>query len=281
VGFLSDLVTSLRAELDANPLDTDGLTRLAHAQPPARDLPSALAGDRSVAVIAEVKRASPSAGAIALGADPVGHAAAYATGGAAAVSVLTEERHFRGSLDDLRAVRAAIDLPLLRKDFIVSVAQIAEARVAGADSVLLITSCLADDELTGLLAASRRFGMEPLVETHDDDDLQRALATDARVVGVNARNLETLEVDVPVALQRLRRVPEDRIAVLESGVTGPDHATAAVVAGASAILVGESLMRAGDPAAAIRGLRDAAARAHVAATVGDPPSTEPTAQPKT
>ncbi len=208
-------------------------------------------------MIAEVKRASPSAGEIVADADPVAQASAYASGGAAAISVLTEATHFRGSLDDLRAVVAAVDLPVLRKDFLVTDAQVVESRATGADSVLLITSCLIVEELAGLLACARSDGMEPLVETHDDGDLERALATDARVLGVNARNLETLEVDVPAALERLRRIPQDRIAVLESGVTSRAHAAAAAAAGASAILVGEALMRARDPAATIRGFRSA------------------------
>jgi indole-3-glycerol phosphate synthase len=256
VGFLTDLVRTIRANLDAHPLDSEALERAAAARPPARDLAAGLGADPHLSVIAEVKRASPSAGAIAPEADPVAQAAAYAAGGAAAISVLTEPTHFRGSLEDLRAVAAEVTTtPLLRKDFLISDAQLVEARAAGADSVLLITSCLDDDELTTMLERARALGMEPLVETHDDADLARALATDARIVGVNARNLETLEVDVDAALRRLHAISGDRIAVLESGVKGREEATAAAAAGASAILVGETLMRAGDPAGAIRELR--------------------------
>jgi indole-3-glycerol phosphate synthase len=258
VGFLTDLVRERRRELVAHPLDATVLARAAATQPPARNLADALSRRSDLTVIAEVKRASPSAGEIAADADPVAQASAYASGGAAAISVLTEATNFRGSLDDLRAVVAAVDLPVLRKDFLVTDAQVVESRAAGADTVLLITSCLTDDELAGLLACARSHGMEPLVETHDDGDLERALATDARVLGVNARNLETLDVDVPAALERLRRIPHGRIAVLESGVTSREHAAAAAVAGASAILVGEALMRARDPAATIRGFRSAA-----------------------
>lgn len=256
MGFLTDLARNIRSELAAQPLDGDGLERAADELPPPNDLAEAIGhDDGSLSVIAEVKRASPSAGVIAAGADPVEQARAYARGGAAAISVLTEPRHFGGSLEDLRTVRASVALPILRKDFILDEAQVAEARVAGADSLLLITSILDEGELEGLLGRCRRFGMEPLVETHDDADLERALATDAKVIGVNARNLETLEVDVPAALARLRRVPPDRITVLESGVRDREHAEAAVVAGASAILVGEALMRADDPAATLRRLR--------------------------
>ncbi|HSL12104.1 MAG TPA: indole-3-glycerol-phosphate synthase [Actinomycetota bacterium] len=255
MGFLTDLVRRIRADLAAHPLDAGALEPAAAAARPARDLAGALRTDRTLSVIAEVKRASPSVGAIAADADPVERATAYAAGGAAAISVLTEPVHFGGSLDDLRAVTAVVGTPVLRKDFLVTEPQVLQARAAGADSILLITSCLSDDELEKLLGRARALGMEPLVETHDDADLGRALASDARIVGVNARNLETLEVDVDAALARLRLIPPDRIAVLESGVTGPEHAAAAAAAGASAILVGETLMRAGDPAAAIRQLR--------------------------
>ncbi len=147
-------------------------------------------------MIAEVKRASPSAGTIAAGADPVVQAVAYAVGGAAAVSVLTERDHFGGSLADLRAVRDAVLHPVLRKDFLVDPVQVLEARAAGADSVLLITRALATRSWRRCSPPARSLGMEPLVETHTDDDLERALATDAEVIGVNARDLESLEVDV-------------------------------------------------------------------------------------
>ncbi|HEX6131363.1 MAG TPA: indole-3-glycerol-phosphate synthase TrpC, partial [Actinomycetota bacterium] len=143
----------------------------------------------------------------------------------------------------------------LRKDFLVDPTQLLESRAVGADSALLIAACLSGDELPAMLAAARDLGMEPLVETHGGDDLERALAVGARIVGVNARDLESLDVDVDAALDRLRLVPPDRLAVLESGVATRAHVVAAVEAGASAILVGEALMRAADPAAALRALR--------------------------
>jgi indole-3-glycerol phosphate synthase len=203
-------------------------------------------------LIAEVKRASPSAGDIAA-VDPTAQAVAYARAGAAAISVLTEPDHFGGTLEDLRAVRGAVERPLLRKDFLVHPDQVLEARGAGADTVLLIAACLDDDELTAMLAAARDLGMEPIVETHSDRDLERVLATDARIVGVNARDLETLVVDLPAALARLARIG-DRLAVCESGIRTRDDVRAAVAAGASAILVGEALMRAPDPEATVREL---------------------------
>jgi indole-3-glycerol phosphate synthase len=257
MGFLTEFTAQVRAELDANPLDREGLAIEAAAAPEPRNLAWVLRGSAAedgVAVIAEVKRASPSAGPIAADADPVLQATAYDVGGAAAISVLTESRHFGGSLQDLRDVRAAVLHPVLRKDFLVDPAQVLEARAAGADSVLLITSCLDDAELHVMLGAARHLGMEPLLETHSDEDLERALATDAGIVGVNARDLETLRVDTDAALARLRRIPSDRVAVLESGVSTRSHVVAAVDAGASAILVGEALMRAHDPGAAVRHL---------------------------
>jgi indole-3-glycerol phosphate synthase len=257
MGFLSDFTASVRRELDAHPLDEEALRDALREAPDARNLAWILRGyavEDGVAVIAEVKRASPSAGMIAADVDQVLQATAYDVAGAAAISVLTEPRHFGGSMQDLRAVRAAVLHPVLRKDFLVHPAQALEARAAGADSVLLITACLSDDELATMLSVARGCGMEPLVETHSDRDLERVLATDAEIVGVNARDLESLEVDVGSALARLRGVPSDRVAVLESGVSTRAHVDAAVDAGASAILVGEALMRASDPGATLRWL---------------------------
>ena len=256
MGFLSDLVAELRLDLAAHPLDRDALRRAADDAPPARDLEVALSDavrTDGVALIAEVKRASPSAGAIAADADPAAQARGYAAAGAAAVSVLTERIHFGGSLEDLAAVRDVVDVPLLRKDFLIDADQVLAARAAGADAVLLIAASLDDDELRALIAAARDLGMEPLVESHTDEDLDRVLATDARIVGVNARDLETLEVDVAAARIRIGRI-RDRIAVFESGIRTRADVEGAVAAGASAILVGETLMRAGDPAATARAL---------------------------
>lgn len=253
MGFLTGLVDDLRRRLDEHPLDEGALLARASARPPARDFVAALR-DRTPALIAEVKRASPSAGAIVDDVDPIAQAIAYAGGGAAAISVLTEPRHFHGSLADLEAVRIAVQVPVLRKDFLVHPAQVIEARARGADAVLLITASLTDDELTAMLAIARDLGMGALVETHADDELDRALASGAEVIGVNARDLETLEVDVERALERVSRIPGDRVAVFESGVKTNADVQAAVDAGASAILVGEALMRARDPRATVREL---------------------------
>jgi indole-3-glycerol phosphate synthase len=254
MGFLTDLVDRLRRDLREHPLDDGALMARASAMPPPRDFEGALRGAEPPALIAEIKRASPSAGAIADDANASVTARGYEAGGAAAVSVLTEPRHFHGSLADLQAVRSTVAIPVLRKDFLVHPAQVIEARASGADAVLLIVAALTDAELRALLEAAEDLALTAVVETHSDEDLARALETDASVIGVNARDLESLEVDVDGARGRLGRVPEDRIAVFESGVRARADVDAALAAGASAILVGEALMRANDPARAVRKL---------------------------
>jgi indole-3-glycerol phosphate synthase len=254
MGFLTDLVDRQRRDLREHPLDDAALMARASAMPPARDFEGALRRVDPPALIAEVKRASPSTGAIADGANASVIARGYEAGGAAAVSVLTEARHFHGSIADLQAVRSSVSIPVLRKDFLVHPSQVIEARASGADAVLLIVAALTDEELHALLEAAGDLGLATLVETHSDEDLRRALETDARLIGVNARDLESLEVDVEGALARVGRVPEDRVAVLESGVTTRADVDAALAAGASVILVGEALMRAADPARAVRKL---------------------------
>jgi indole-3-glycerol phosphate synthase len=257
MGFLSDLVARVRADLVLAPLDDAALMARAMASPPPRELTGALRAAGPGAVIAEVKRSSPSAGRIA-DVDASEQARRYADAGAAAISVLTEPRHFDSSIGDLRAVRTATTVPVLRKDFLVHPAQVIEARAAGADAVLLITAALTDAELKALVAAAFDLGLAPLVEAHSDADLERALATEAELIGVNARDLETLEVDVDRALALLGRVPPDRLAVLESALASRIDVERGVDAGAAAVLVGEALMRADDPAAKLRELRGAA-----------------------
>jgi indole-3-glycerol phosphate synthase len=255
MGFLTDLTDEIRHTLAERPLDESRLLARAQARPPARDALAAIrAADPSPAVIAEVKRASPSAGPIAPDADPAAQARAYVDAGAAVISVLTEPTHFHGSLTDLEAVRLRVGAPILRKDFLVHPAQVIEARAHGADAVLLITASLSQDELVALLTLTRDLGMSALVEAHGDADLDRALETDAELIGVNARDLESLEVDVERAIAGLARVPTDRLAVLESGISSRTDVVAAERAGASAILVGEALMRAGDPGRKLREL---------------------------
>jgi indole-3-glycerol phosphate synthase len=254
MGFLTDVVERLQRDLEERPLDDVALMARVSAMPPAKDLEAALTVGEPPALIAEVKRASPSAGMIAEDVNPSVLARAYQAGGAAAVSVLTEPRHFQGSLADLQAVRSSVSIPVLRKDFLIHPSQVIEARASGADAVLLIVAALTDAQLRALLEAARDVGLATLVETHSDEDLRRALDSDAKLIGVNARDLETLEVDVAGALARVGRVPDDRISVLESGISTRANVDAALEAGASAILVGEALMRADDPARAVRKL---------------------------
>ena len=254
MGFLTDVVERLQRDLEEHPLDDLALMARVSAMPPAKDLEAALTLGEPPALIAEVKRASPSAGMIAEDVNPSVLARAYQAGGAAAVSVLTEPRHFQGSLADLQAVRSSVSIPVLRKDFLIHPSQVIEARASGADAVLLIVAALTDAQLRALLEAAGDVGLATLVETHSDEDLRRALDSDAKLIGVNARDLETLEVDVAGALARVGRVPDDRISVLESGISTRANVDAALEAGASAILVGEALMRADDPARAVRKL---------------------------
>ena len=203
-------------------------------------------------VIAEVKRRSPSKGDLADIPDPAALAQAYAAGGAAAISVLTEERRFGGSLEDLRAVRAVVDVPLLRKDFTVEPYQVLEARAAGADLVLLIVAALDDDLLRRLHDQARELGMAVLVEVHDEPETERAVALGAELVGVNARNLKTLEIHADTFGRLAPLVPDDRVKVAESGIAGPPDVARFVTEGARAVLVGEALVRDGDPETAVR-----------------------------
>jgi indole-3-glycerol phosphate synthase len=252
MGFLTEVVGRVRRELDEHPLPEGTLLLRTQSAPPPVDLESALRRP-GMGLIAEVKRASPSAGEIAE-ADPGAQAARYQEGGARAISVLTDARHFGGSLADLRLVRAHSALPVLRKDFIVHPAQVLEARANGADAVLLIVAALTDAELAGLLATAADLGMAALVESHTAGEVDRAVASGAPVIGVNSRDLETLDVDVDRGLGLLGRVPADRVRVFESGVTSREDVARAEGAGANAVLVGEALMRAPEPAARIREL---------------------------
>ncbi|MCA1727637.1 MAG: indole-3-glycerol phosphate synthase TrpC [Actinobacteria bacterium] len=252
MGFLSRLVEDLRRDLLERPLNEGSLRARVHTAPEARPLDAALRGE-GLAVIAEVKRSSPSAGHIAE-VDAGEQVSAYQSAGASAISVLTEPRHFGGSMADLRLARRVASVPLLRKDFVVHPAQVVESRVEGADAVLLIAAVLDDLELRDLLETAEDVGLQALVEAHSEPDVDRAVAAGAAMVGVNARDLETLEVDFERALGLLERVPADRVRVMESGISSPEQARRAAERGADAILVGEALMRAEDPARLLAGL---------------------------
>ena len=221
--------------------------------PPARDpMPHFRASGSSV--ISEVKRRSPSKGALADIPDPASLAQAYARGGAAAISVLTEERRFGGSLDDLRAVRAAVDTPVLRKDFIVETYQLVEARAAGADLALLIVAALDDGSLRRLHDEASALGLTVLVEVHDEGEAERALALGAELIGVNSRNLKTLEVDPDVFGRLAPRLQDRAVLVAESGISGVADVQRFVSEGAGVVLVGEALVKDGDPEAAVRAM---------------------------
>ncbi|MEO9324633.1 indole-3-glycerol phosphate synthase TrpC [Nocardioides sp. C4-1] len=252
MSVLDEIVAGVRLDLArreaATPL-ADVRAALADAPAPRDPMPHFRAPGSSV--IAEVKRRSPSKGDLAEIADPAALASAYAAGGAAAISVLTEERRFGGSLDDLRAVRAAVETPLLRKDFIVESYQLVEARAAGADLALLIVAALDDDTLRRLHDEARELGLTVLVEVHDEAETERAVALGAELVGVNARNLKTLAVDADTFGRLAPLVPADRVLVAESGISDARDVKRFVSEGARAVLVGEALVKDGDPQAAV------------------------------
>ncbi|HET6702528.1 MAG TPA: indole-3-glycerol phosphate synthase TrpC [Gemmatimonadaceae bacterium] len=225
----------------------------ARAAEVAPDFFAALRGDQ-VKVIAEVKRRSPSRGDINAQLDPASHAREYERGGAAAISVLTEPTHFAGSGEDLMKVRDAVNVPLLRKDFIVDEMQIIEARAWGASAVLLIARALPPADLVALADAARDWGLEPLIEVRTDDELHTAMNAHARLVGVNSRDLETLEVNADAIDRLVPRVPPHVVAVAESGMQTVADVERAAEAGADAVLIGSSLSVAADPAAAVRAL---------------------------
>ncbi len=242
------------ARTRAKAIRLDDVQERAFGRPPAPSLETALSGP-GLAVIAEVKRRSPSRGDLAPDLDPATRAAAYATGGAAAISVLTEPHHFSGSDADLEAVDAVVDVPILRKDFTVSEQQVWEARAIGAAAILLIVSALDQASLERFLDTAADVGLDALVEVHDAEEARRARDAGARIVGVNNRDLTTFEVDLATAEAVRPLLDEAEVTVAESGIwTGAD-ARRMADAGYAAVLVGESLVRAEDPADLIRELR--------------------------
>jgi indole-3-glycerol phosphate synthase len=255
VSVLDEILEGVRADL-ASRQEHAPLERLKEAAgraPSPRDAMAALKGP-DVAVIAEVKRASPSKGALAAIADPAALAADYEAGGARVISVLTERRRFGGSLEDLASVRDAVRVPLLRKDFVISSYQLWEARAHGADMALLIVAALEQNALVSLVERAVSIGLLPLVEVHTHDELDRAIDAGAQVIGVNARNLATLEVDRAVFARLAPLIPEGIIKIAESGVRGPHDLLAYAAAGADAVLVGESLVTGKDPRSAVADL---------------------------
>jgi indole-3-glycerol phosphate synthase len=269
VSVLDEIVAGVREDVEAR----QAATPLAEVQAAARDTRpalDALAALRApgVGVIAEVKRRSPSKGALAEISDPAALAAQYAAGGARVISVLTEGRRFGGSHADLAAVRAAVDVPVLDKDFVVSSYQVHEARAHGADVVLLIVAALDQPVLTGLLERVESLGMTALVEVHSEEEADRALSAGASVIGVNARDLTTLTVDRNTFERIAPGLPSEVVKVAESGVRGPHDLISYAAAGADAVLVGEGLVTAGDARQAVADL----------VTAGSHPATPRTAR---
>jgi indole-3-glycerol phosphate synthase len=263
VGALDDILDGVRSDLAArqSEVSLDRLKQRVQHVDPALDPMPVLHGP-GVSVIAEVKRSSPSKGPLAKIADPAALAAEYEAGGAAAISVLTEGRRFAGSLDDLVAVRCAVSIPVLRKDFILSAYQLFEARAAGADMILLIVAALSDHQLIALIERATSIGLTPLVEVHTGEELSRAVHAGARIIGVNARNLQTLEVDTSTFARLAPLIPDGIVRIAESGVRGPHDVIDLARAGADVVLVGEALVTGRDPRSGVADL--VAAGAHPA-----------------
>ena len=258
MGVLDEIIAHKRGELSRQRVERPlgELERACRGLARPRDFEAALRprAPRRVSLIAEVKRASPSHGVLNADLDPVSQARTYARTGAAAVSVLTDEKYFRGSLDDLVAVRAAVAVPLLRKEFIVEEYQLWESRLAGADAVLLIVAALDQQTLRDLMQAAREIGLGVLVEVHTADELERALALSAPVSGVNNRDLQTLKTSLAPSLSLLPLIPPGPVAVSESGISTGAEVERVIEAGAHAILVGEGLVRATDVSAKVKEL---------------------------
>ncbi len=258
--YLDRIAAWHRAAASADERDLTELASSARAAPVTRDFSGALKSSSrtlvgaQIALVAEIKRRSPSAGEIAPNLDPVEVARAYESGGASCLSVLTDVAHFGGSADDLSSARAAVGLPVLRKDFTVCAADVYDARIMGADAVLLIVALLSAPELGQLVDLAGELDMAALVEIHDEGELERALEIDARLIGVNQRNLHTFEVDRERAARLAQHIPGGVVKVAESGVESAEDVAALALAGFDAVLVGESLLRSRDRSAAVGAL---------------------------
>ena len=253
MSVLASIIEGVREDLAARRLPMGQLHEALETAPTVRDcLPFLISSEMSV--IAEVKRSSPSKGALAPITDPAGLAAQYEEAGAHVVSVLTEQRRFGGSLADLDAVRKAIELPILRKDFMVDEYQFYEARAHGADVVLLIVAALSKNQLEDYFHLSNELGMRSLIEVHTNDELERALEISPEIIGVNSRNLKTLEVDARAFAELIPQIPSSIARVAESGLSTREEVIFAQECGATAILVGEALVRSESPSVAINQL---------------------------
>ena len=250
---LAEIIAHKRKEIEPLLLRADKLRYAALERNEFRSLSSSIdLGSEKLGLIAEVKKSSPSAGVIAKEFDPVLQAKKYAAAGASAISVLTDEKFFGGRLEYLVKIRQEVEIPILRKDFIINEAQIYEASVAGADAILLIVAALDQDELKRLLDCAYTYQLEVLMEVHDLKELERALDTDVKIIGVNNRNLKTFEVNLKNTEKISEEVPEDIFFVSESGIKTPEDAALVAGWGADAVLVGESLMRTDDVNLAVK-----------------------------
>lgn len=262
---LDDIIAGVREDLHARQREVslEELKERVASVSPARDALSALRGPAAstVEIIAEVKRASPSKGDLSDIPEPAALAHEYEAGGAAAISVLTEGRRFKGSLADLDAVRSAVSIPLLRKDFTIDPYMIWEARAHGADLILLIVAALDDDQLREYLELTHRLGMNAIVETHTPEEIRRAADLGAKIIGVNVRNLKTLETDNSHFASLVEHLPEGPVIVAESGVAGPDDVAAYASSGAQVVLVGEALVRNRDPREAVGDFKNSGRKA--------------------
>jgi indole-3-glycerol phosphate synthase len=259
--YLDKILAAHRAAAAADRRDLDELVAQGAAMAPTRRFTTTLRQKDGLAVIAEVKRRSPSKSDLAVDLDPVVLAGRYAAGGAACLSVLTDAQFFSGSAEDLQAARAAVNIPVLRKDFTVAPADVADARIMGADAVLLIVAALSPTELADLLAMSERLALDALVEVHDEAEAELALDAGAALVGVNQRDLVTFEVDTARAERVVKVLPETVVRVAESGIRNATDAGRLAHAGFDAVLVGESLVTAPDPSAAVAAM-SGSGRAH-------------------
>jgi indole-3-glycerol phosphate synthase len=246
MSVLDSIIEGVREDLAARRLPMSELLEAIEVAPPVRDCLLALLTE-DISVIAEVKRSSPSKGALAPITDPAGLAASYAEAGAAVISVLTEQRRFGGTLADLDAVRKAVDLPILRKDFMVDEYQFYEARAHGADITLLIVAALSKNQLDDYFHLSKELGMRALIEVHTPGELESALEISPEIVGINSRNLKTLDVDAQAFAELLPQIPNSIARVAESGISTRSDVEFAHEHGATAILVGEALVRSGNP----------------------------------
>jgi indole-3-glycerol phosphate synthase len=251
--ILDSIIEGVKEDVTARRVSAALLAEQVEQAPKVRDARAALS-KLGINLIAEIKRASPSKGALADIADPAKLATQYAQGGASVISVLTEERRFKGSIEDFELVRKAVDLPLLRKDFIVTEYQVIESRAIGADLQLLIVAALSDSQLRDFYQMTAEMRMNSLIEVHDEQELERAIKIGAKIIGINSRNLKTLEVDPSAFNRLLPLIPNGVIRVAESGISSRADVEAIAALGGNAILVGETLVKAGDPLAGISNL---------------------------